>query len=1546
MKNIRKLITTVLTFVMTLSMITITPVSAVANLDFDSNKAYAIIENTTGKAVQVTNTTWTEDGAVYVDGAITNNKVLNKSAFHITKQTDGRYTFASISNDENQLKCENTLGNGIEFVFTHSKYEAKNKFTLEQEGEGYKIKSDDNVYLGLGDNNRLDKVSNDKASIFTFKEVSVIDETVSIKHVRTGKYISFADKDNNQDDKIVTKIKVIEKQKTDLTDDEKFTPNYKTNDNTAFLEQGQKIDVVGFKSKSKNNLTIISTNWVDGAVDEIGAKRTNPGGWESVNLEPNGDGTVCIKSSYSNKYVTVNDNDELEYTDKNKENIENKDDLKFVVNSELAPTSATDLEVSEDDLSNDSFKLTWTNPKDCIYTGLTLLKLDENNTFKEIANVSGKTSYTVENLNPDTSYTFKLRTYNGIGDQALINDSDEKIVKTLAGVKPEIPQNVKSQENNGKIEITWDKSENANGYIIQRSDSLFGKYKDVETLGDVCSYEYTYTNGKYENYFKVIALNGKVKSNKSGATSLEKNLFGENVYIFANGDDRNEIYKLIRNIYNEQSDFNADAQFNEKRYAFYFKEGDYTDLKTIPVGFYTQIAGLGATPYDVKLNNITVPAYLDSDNATCNFWRSAENLTVANVKVDGDETFGTYRPDYFNWAVAQAAPIRRINSERPVAYDWQYGWASGGYTADSKIIGTADDNGTPISAGTYSGQQFYTRNIDITGNVYGCTLNAFFQGVNAPNLPTDNKLSNNQGYTNWATPDEKGNQQIVTNVTSTPIIREKPFLYLKDGEYKVFVPSIREDAKGTSWSKDDIGKGTDKDLLKEFYIAKEGDNAATINDQLNNKNVFFTPGVYHAEKAIEVNKKDTVVLGTGMASIIPNNDDTAMRIADEDNITVAGLIFDAGTHNSKYLLQVGTKKSNKNHSDNPTLLADLFFRIGGTTLEATTAQNALEINSNDVIGDHFWIWRADHGAGVSWHGNAAQNGLIVNGDSVNCYALFNEHFEGYNTLWNGEDGATYFYQNETAYDAITQAANEEDAWLSHNGTVKGYSSYKVSNNVNKHYAVGLGIYNVFIYTGGGEFNQGKYDGGKQIELDNAIEVPNKAGVTVDNACLQTFAKAGEEGGLYQTTNSIINGVGAGVSSGYKREETRAEDGSLNGRLLDKDGNALPTKIYTIKSQNEFGANVFKYVVRELDDQGREIVYVNNKEIDLDKLKSKGFNYAIDENTGAFSLYTSDWQWIDGWNEWVEKEYTRTTPLSKAIKGNGWARTFLVTYNNGKAVYGKAPSKADEYGKFIKLITEDNVKQLGDDDLDLDELKALVDNKKDENSYTADSYKDYLAVYNSSAKILSNEGLKYATQKDVNEALEKLQKAEAKLVAKINKDALNKLYTDKKDLKETDYTTDSWKAFSNALADAKTVLANEDATQEEVDQAFATLQNVVAGLKVITNDNQGDNSNKGENDNPNGDNGNQGNNNNQNNGKDNTSNNDRQDGNGNQASNGNKDNQSTDTDDKSSTTKTYSSRKSGKSKVKTGDTMNYVPYALLTMAAAGGYCTLRKRSKED
>lgn len=69
------------------------------------------------------------------------------------------------------------------------------------------------------------------------------------------------------------------------------------------------------------------------------------------------------------------------------------------------------------------------------------------------------------------------------------------------------------------------------------------------------------------------------------------------------------------------------------------------------------------------------------------------------------------------------------------------------------------------------------------------------------------------------------------------------------------------------------------------------------------------------------------------------------------------------------------------------------------------------LHSNDIIGDHFWIWRADHGVkgSVGWYINTAKNGLVVNGDYVTIYALFNEHFQGYQTLWNGEYGRTYFF---------------------------------------------------------------------------------------------------------------------------------------------------------------------------------------------------------------------------------------------------------------------------------------------------------------------------------------------------------------------------------------------------------------------------------------------------------------------------------------------------------------------------------------------------------
>jgi len=282
------------------------------------------------------------------------------------------------------------------------------------------------------------------------------------------------------------------------------------------------------------------------------------------------------------------------------------------------------------------------------------------------------------------------------------------------------------------------------------------------------------------------------------------------------------------------------------------------------------------------------------------------------------------------------------------------------------------------------------------------------------------------------------------------------------------------------------------------------------------KNLFITPGMYELSEPLLVNRPNTIILGSGYATLIPasSNATSAIVVGDVDGVTIASLLFDAH-YNSRTLLQVGTTNSTNDHSANPTLLADLFFRVGGFVTTNVNVDVALEINSSDVIGDHFWIWRADHGQGVGWFNNTAKNGLVVNGNFVTIYGLFNEHFQQYGTLWNGEKGRLFFYQNETPYDPLHQSD-----YMSHNGTVKGYAAYKVADNVNYHQASMLGMYDVFVNTQGA-----------QIAVANSMEVPDSKGVTVHNAC-DVRISTDNMGGFMSVINVqvpstfYVNGAGA------------------------------------------------------------------------------------------------------------------------------------------------------------------------------------------------------------------------------------------------------------------------------------------------------------------------------------------------------------------------------------------------------------------------------------
>ncbi|MGI5379463.1 coagulation factor 5/8 type domain-containing protein [Streptomyces sp. CA-251387] len=450
------------------------------------------------------------------------------------------------------------------------------------------------------------------------------------------------------------------------------------------------------------------------------------------------------------------------------------------------------------------------------------------------------------------------------------------------------------------------------------------------------------------------------------------------------------------------------AQFGTGRFALLFKPGPYHGLNA-QIGFYTAIAGLGLSPDDTTINgDVTVDAGWFDGNATQNFWRSAENLAVVPVN-------GTNR-----WAVSQAAPFRRMHVRGNLNLaPTGYGWSSGGYIADSRVDGQVQP---------YSQQQWYTRDSAIGGWLNG-VWNMVFSGVEgapAQSFP-------NPPY---------------TTLDTTPVSREKPFLYLQGNDYRVFLPEKRTNARGVTW-----GNGTPRGTslpLTQFYVARPGVSAATLNQALaQGLHLLLTPGIYHLDRPVEVNRPNTVVLGLGYATLIPDNGVTALKVADVDGVRLAGFLIDAGPVNSPTLLEVGPRGAFRDHSANPTTVQDVFIRIGGAGPgKATTS---MVINSRHTIVDHTWVWRADHGEGVGWETNRADYGVVVNGHDVLATGLFVEHFNKYDVQWYGQRGRTIFFQNEKAYDAPNQAAVQ-------NGSVKGYAAYKVGDGVTSHEGWGLGSY--------------------------------------------------------------------------------------------------------------------------------------------------------------------------------------------------------------------------------------------------------------------------------------------------------------------------------------------------------------------------------------------------------------------------------------------------------------------------------------------------------
>jgi F5/8 type C domain/Putative Ig domain len=556
---------------------------------------------------------------------------------------------------------------------------------------------------------------------------------------------------------------------------------------------------------------------------------------------------------------------------------------------------------------------------------------------------------------------------------------------------------------------------------------------------------------------------------------------GSNVTVFTPSESVSSILSTLNTISNAQ----VGNQFGAQRYQIYFEPGSYgtsANPLVFTVGYYEAIAGLGQLPSGVVING-AINTYNQCSGTTCNatdnFWRSVTNLTI---NVTG--MTGCFAGDDV-WAASQASPMRDVVINGNVTLmdfcDGSPDYASGGFIANSDITG-AVTNG--------SQQQYYTRNTDI-GSWSNAVWNQVFSGD--PGAPAQSFAANSG---------DSGGPNSYTTLSSTPQSEEEPFLYTNSaGAYEVFAPSPQTNSDGPNFS-----SGTEPGSslpLSDFYVVNSSSTVAQINAALAaGDDLLFTPGVYSYASTINVTNPNTKIIGLGFATLIPTAGNITLSTADVPGINISGLIFDAGPTQSSSLLQIGTEGSTANNAANPVSVDDVFFRVGGA--EAGTVATAFVDNSNNSIIDDSWIWRADHGAGAGgWTGDQSATGLVVNGSNVETTGLAVEHFQQYETIWNGQGGTDIFFQNENPYEVPSQAV-----WMS-SATQDGYPAFYLPSSVTSFTGYGMGSYSYF-------------DQGVSIENATGFQAPVASGIHL-NDLFTVFLNG--SGGI----ESVVNGTGAAVS---------------------------------------------------------------------------------------------------------------------------------------------------------------------------------------------------------------------------------------------------------------------------------------------------------------------------------------------------------------------------------------------------------------------------------
>lgn len=535
------------------------------------------------------------------------------------------------------------------------------------------------------------------------------------------------------------------------------------------------------------------------------------------------------------------------------------------------------------------------------------------------------------------------------------------------------------------------------------------------------------------------------------------------------------------------------GHFSDRRVVVLFRPGVYDDIN-FPVGYWTQVMGLGETPEDVEfrgsLGVYCLPANTDNPDVGSldTFWRSAENFTSNTtflsgpqgkpsvpIVTEGSNVQKSLHPPFSElyplailegdaspekgmlWAVSQAAPLRRVRVKHNLHLSLGNNCASGGFMSNVDV-------GAAVSFG--SQQQFCVRNCECdrkTGGAWSMVL----MGCTSK--------SNRHGDWVGRRPHLIDEPHPFDGLTI-----EKPFLFLDESNVLYLgIPRAQLGTNGTNHERMSSMERVMVDNQKSARVFNPHHAFSFVQEAANEGvHIVLSPGIYNWGKTLVISKHHQVVLGLGMATIQAPGDGSPCIMVQSGvyDVRLSGLALEA-TVISKFiyegstLIQWGTqddvgRTATKGNVTQPSAIHDLYCFVGGRRTERTVkVQCMVKIFASDVVGDNLWLWRADHCLlmpketpnrpelseyHVTTEGECqCETGLEVYGDRVTMYGLAAEHTTGDITSWRGQHGRVYFYQSELPYD-VTRERYVEDT-----------CGYRVHIGADHHIAKGIGVYSYF-----------------------------------------------------------------------------------------------------------------------------------------------------------------------------------------------------------------------------------------------------------------------------------------------------------------------------------------------------------------------------------------------------------------------------------------------------------------------------------------------------